>query len=124
MGGGAARRPRGAVRRGDVYVVDLDPTVGHEIKKRRPVLIVSPTEFNRRNMPLVAPITSGGAAARLGLMTISLTGAGTQTTGVVLCNQLRTLDIRQRGGKRIEHLPDEITGAVAARIADIYELSE
>jgi mRNA-degrading endonuclease toxin of MazEF toxin-antitoxin module len=112
------------VRRGDVYVVDLDPTVGHEIKKRRPVLIVSPTEFNRRNMPLVAPITSGGAAARLGLMTISLTGAGTQTTGVVLCNQLRTLDIRQRGGKRIEHLPDEITGAVAARIADIYELSE
>ncbi len=124
MGGSAARRPRGAVRRGDVYVVDLDPTVGHEIKKRRPVLIVSPTEFNRRNMPLVAPITSGGAAARLGLMTISLTGAGTQTTGVVLCNQLRTLDIRQRGGKRIEHLPDEITGAVAARIADIYELGE
>lgn len=121
MGGGAARRPRDAVRRGDVYVVDLDPTVGHEIKKRRPVLIVSPTEFNRRNMPLVAPITSGGAAARLGLMTISLTGAGTQTTGVVLCNQLRTLDIRQRGGKRVEHLPDEITGSVVARIADIYE---
>ena len=122
MGGSAAHRPRGAVRRGDVYIVDLDPTVGHEIKKRRPVLIISPTEFNRRNMPLVAPITSGGAAARLGLMTISLTG--TETTGVVLCNQLRTLDIRQRGGKRIEHLLDEITGAVVARIADIYELCE
>jgi mRNA-degrading endonuclease toxin of MazEF toxin-antitoxin module len=124
VGGCAARRPRGVVRRGDIYVVDLDPTVGHELKKRRPVLIVSPTEFNHRNLPLVAPITSGGEAARLGLMAISLTGAGTQTTGVVLCNQIRTLDIKQRGGKRIERLPDVITGDVVARIADIYELCE
>ena len=124
MGDRSSRRPRGAVKRGDIYVVDLDPTVGHEIKKRRPILIVSPTEFNHQNLPLVAPITGGGEAARLGLMTVPLTGAGTATTGVVLCNQIRTLDIRQRGGKRLERLPDEITRAVVARIADIFELCE
>lgn len=124
MGGRAARGPRSSVRRGDIYVVDLDPTVGHEIKKRRPVLVVSPTEFNHRNLPLVAPITGGGEAARLGLMTVPLTGAGTATTGVVLCNQIRTMDIKARGGKREEQLPDEITRAVAARIADIFELCE
>ena len=57
-------------------------------------------------------------------MAISLTGAGTQTTGVVLCNQIRTLDIKQRGGKRVERLPDVITGEAVRRIADIYELCE
>jgi len=112
------------VKRGDIYMVDLDPTVGHEIKKRRPVLIVSPTEFNRRNLPLVAPITSGGATARLGLMTVALAGTGTATTGVVLCNQIRTLDIGERRGKRLERAPDEITRVVVARVADILELCE
>jgi len=120
MGSCAARRPRGPVRRGDVYFVDLDPRAGHEIRKRRPVLIVSPSEFNRRNMPLVAPITGGGERARLGLMTVPL--AGSRTTGVVLCNQIRVLDLEARGGKRAERLREEITSAVVARIADIFEL--
>lgn len=110
------------MNRGDIYMVDLDPTRGHEIQKRRPVLIVSPTEFNRNNMPLVAPITGGGEAARLGLMAVSLTGAGTATDGVVLCNQIRTLDMKARDGKRRERLPDAITRAVVARIVDIFEL--
>jgi mRNA interferase ChpB len=124
MGGCSSHRARSVVKRGDIYMVDLDPTVGHEIKKRRPVLIVSPTEFNRRNLPLVAPITSGGAMARLGLMTVALAGTGTATTGVVLCNQIRTLDIGERRGKRLERAPDEITREVVARIADIFELCE
>ena len=124
MGGCSSHRTRSAVKRGDIYMVDLDPTIGHEIKKRRPVLIVSPTEFNRRNLPLVAPITSGGATARLGLMTVALAGTGTATTGVVLCNQIRTLDIGERRGKRLERAPDEITREVVARIADIFELCE
>jgi mRNA interferase ChpB len=124
MGGCSSHRTRSAVKRGDIYMVDLDPTIGHEIKKRRPVLIVSPTEFNRRNLPLVAPITSGGAMARLGLMTVALAGTGTATTGVVLCNQIRTLDIGERRGKRLERAPDEITRVVVARVADIFELCE
>jgi len=112
------------MRRGDIFVVNLDPTVGHEIKKRRPVLIVSPAEFNIRNIPLIAPIASGGASARLGLTAAPLTGSGTHTDGVVLCNQIRTLDIKERGGARVERMPDAITRAVVVRIADIFELCE
>ncbi|WP_430541648.1 type II toxin-antitoxin system PemK/MazF family toxin [Xanthomonas euvesicatoria] len=47
--------------RGDVYLVSLDPTSGHEQQGTRPVLIVSPSAFNRlTKTPVVLPITSGG----------------------------------------------------------------
>lgn len=46
--------------RGDVYLVSLDPTSGHEQQGTRPVLIVSPSAFNRlTKTPVVLPITSG-----------------------------------------------------------------
>ena len=49
------------VRRGEVYWVNLDPTVGTEIKKTRPALVVSPDDMNAA-LPrvIVAPITSKG----------------------------------------------------------------
>lgn len=47
------------MKRGDIYWVNLDPTVGSEVKKRRPAMIVSPDEMNR-TLPvvIVAPLTS------------------------------------------------------------------
>ena len=53
------------MKRGDIWLVGLDPAHGHEQKGRRPVLIVSPEPFNRvTKVPVVVPITSGGAFAR------------------------------------------------------------
>lgn len=50
-----------AVRRGDVFVVALDPTIGREIKKTRPCVVLSPDELNRHlNTVVVAPMTTGG----------------------------------------------------------------
>ena len=51
------------VKRGDVYWVNLDPTVGSEIKKTRPALVVSPDDMNLK-LPrvIVAPLTSAGQA--------------------------------------------------------------
>lgn len=50
-----------APRRGDVFLVSLDPTTGQEIKKTRPCLIVSPDELNDHlSTYLVAPMTTGG----------------------------------------------------------------
>jgi mRNA interferase MazF len=50
-----------AVKRFEVYLLNLDPTVGHEIKKTRPCLIVSPNELNRHiRTVIVAPMTTGG----------------------------------------------------------------
>ena len=52
---------RSAIRRGDVFVVALDPTVGREIKKTRPCVVVSPDELNQHlETVIVAPLTTGG----------------------------------------------------------------
>ena len=49
------------VNRFDVYLVNLDPTVGSEIKKTRPCLIISPNEMNRHiRTVIVAPMTTAG----------------------------------------------------------------
>jgi mRNA interferase MazF len=52
-----------AVGRFEVHLVNLDPTVGHEIKKTRPCVVVSPDELNEHLGTLVvAPMTTGGHA--------------------------------------------------------------
>ena len=56
------------MKRGDICLVSLDPTAGHEQSDSRPVLVVSPAEFNEATkLPVILPITNGGEfAGRLG----------------------------------------------------------
>ena len=110
------------MERGDIYLVSLDPTEGREQRGKRPVLIVSPTAFNvLTNAPIVVPITSGGQFARNIGFTVSLSGAGTQTTGVVRCDQPRVLDLQARRGCKLETLPDVIINDVLAKLATLFE---
>jgi len=110
------------MRRGEIWLVGLDPAEGHEQKGRRPVLIVSPEAFNRvTRVPVVVPITSGGRFARTAGFAVPLTGAGTKTTGVVRCDQPRALDLGARNGRRLERVPDAIVDEVLARLAPIFE---
>lgn len=110
------------MERGDIYLVSLDPASGHEQQGTRPVLIVSPTAFNRlTRTPVVLPITSGSNFARTTGFTVSLMGAGTQTTGVVRCDQPRTLDIGSRRGRKFENIPQPILNEVLAKIATLFE---
>jgi len=82
------------MKRGEIWMVSLDPTSGHEQKGRRPVFIVSPEAFNRvTKVPVVLPITTGGSFARTAGFAVPLSGAGTQTIGVVRCDQPRALDL-------------------------------
>ena len=110
------------MKRGEIWLVSLDPTLGHEQKGRRPVLIVSPDAFNRiTKLPVVLPITSGGSFARTAGFAVPLTGPGTKTTGVVRCDQPRTLDLTARGGRKLESVPDAIIDEVLARLSPIFE---
>src|SRR5579863_687238 len=110
------------MKRGEIWLVSLDPTLGREQKGRRPVLIVSPEPFNRiTKLPVVLPITSGGSFARTAGFAVPLTGAGTKTTGVVRCDQPRTLDLAARGARKLESISDAIMDEVLARIAPIFE---
>jgi len=110
------------MERGDIYLVSLDPAAGHEQQGTRPVLIVSPGGFNRlTKTPVVLPITTGGNFARTAGFTVSLSGAGIQTTGVVRCDQPRALDIGSRRGRKLESLPPTIVDEVLAKLATILE---
>jgi len=110
------------MKRGEIWLVSLDPTLGHEQKGRRPVLIVSPEAFNRiTKLPVVLPITSGGNFARTAGFAIPLTGAGTKTTGIIRCDQPRTLDLAARSGRKLESIPGVVMDEVLARISPIFE---
>lgn len=106
--------------RGEIWLVSLDPTTGHEQSRKRPVLIISPGPFNRlTRLPVVVPITSGGSFVRTAGFAVSLDGAGTKTTGVIRCDQPRTIDMAAREGKRLERIPTAIVNDVLARVEAI-----
>ena len=110
------------MERGDIYLVSLDPAVGHEHQGKRPVLVVSPGKFNRlTGVPVVLPITTGGNFARTAGFAVSLMGAGTRITGVVRCDQPRSLDLRARGGKKLETIPDHIVDEVLSKVGPLFE---
>jgi mRNA-degrading endonuclease toxin of MazEF toxin-antitoxin module len=110
------------MKRGEIWLVDLDPTQGHEQKGRRPVLIVSPEAFNRlMKVPVVLPITSGGRFARVAGFAVSLAGAGTRTVGIIRCDQPRALDLTARGGRKLEAVPRAIVDEVLARLAPLFD---
>jgi mRNA-degrading endonuclease toxin of MazEF toxin-antitoxin module len=107
--------------RGDIYHVDLNPISGREQSGSRYGLMVSPRVFNNLGTPLVCPITQGGEFARRVGYAVSLSGAGTNTQGVVLCNQPRALDLQARGGRFVEKAPDFIMDEVLAKLATLVE---
>jgi len=83
------------VKRGEVYWVNLDPTIGTEIRKTRPALIVSPDDMNAV-LPrvIIAPLTSKGQP--LGCRP-ELTFDGKQAR--ILLDQIRTIDKQRLSGK-------------------------
>ncbi|HLJ65199.1 MAG TPA: type II toxin-antitoxin system PemK/MazF family toxin, partial [Stellaceae bacterium] len=95
------------MKRGDIYVVTLDPTHGREQQGHRPVLIVSPADFNAATkLPVVLPITSGGDFARRIGFAVPISGI--KTTGTVRCDQPRVLDLQARNGRKVDTLPAAI----------------
>jgi len=79
------------MKRFDVYLISLDPTMGHEIKKTRPCLIISPNEMNDNiSTVIVAPMTSKG---RKYPTRVSCTFQGVQ--GQIILDQIRTVDKRR-----------------------------
>jgi len=108
------------MKRGDIYMVDLEPTQGREQRGYRPVLIVSPDDFNQATgLPVVVPITNGGDFARRIRFAISL--FGTKTTGVIRCDQPRVLDLNVRKGCWVESLPKSILDEVLAKVSTIFQ---
>ena len=108
------------MKRGDIWLVTLDPTAGHKQQGTRSVLIVSPAAFNEvTGTPVVLPITTGGSFARRRGFAVSLEDTGTRTTGLIRCDQPRALDLGARRVKHLESVPESIMDDVLARLATI-----
>lgn len=106
------------MERGDIYLVSLDPTAGHEQKGLRPVLVVTREPFNKlTKAPVVLPITTGGSFARVAGFAVALTD--TKTLGVVRCDQPRVLDLAARKARKLEKAPVQVMDEVMAKLAAI-----
>ena len=104
------------VRRFDVWVVKLDPTVGSEIRKTRPALVVSPDEMNTHIATvIIAPMTTKG---RNYPTRVPCTFQG--KSGEVVLDQLRTVD-KTRLVKRLGAVEAGTSDAVLATLAEMFE---
>ena len=103
------------VKRGEVWLAKLDPTLGSEIRKTRPCVIVSPPEINDHlRTVMVAPMTTGSKPAAF---RVAVTFEG--KTGLVLTEQSRTLD-RQRLVKRLGAVPDDVLREILRTLRAFY----
>jgi mRNA interferase MazF len=104
-----------APARGDVYMIDLDPTRGSEIRKTRPCLVVSPDELNQHlRTVIVAPMTTGGHAYP---WRVRCRFRG--RAGLVAVDQLRTVDT-ERLVKRLGALPPGTFASVLAILQEMF----
>ena len=102
-------------KRGDIVWTDFDPAAGHEQNGKRPALVLSPEPFNKKMLlALVAPITSRvrGHAFEVPLQ-------GQKVSGVALCQQVKTIDIVERGVSFAERATDEVLSDVLAKFRAI-----
>ena len=103
------------VKRFDVYLVNLDPTVGHEIKKSRPCLVISPDEMNRYiSTVIVAPMTTKG---RNYPTRVPCTFQGKE--GQVVIDQIRTVD-KTRLMKRLGKIDSETQADVFSVLSELF----
>lgn len=93
------------VSQGDIIMLNFNPQTGHEQAGYRPALVVSNNFFNNKtNMAIVCPVTNTNNEFPLHIRL----DERTQTTGVILCEHVKSLDINQRHYKIIEKLPDDV----------------
>ncbi|MCF0141344.1 MAG: type II toxin-antitoxin system PemK/MazF family toxin [Mogibacterium sp.] len=97
------------VRQGDIVRINFNPQAGHEQAGFRPALVVSNDVFNDKvNLAILCPITNTKREFPLHIELDSRT----RTTGVIMCEQIKSLDIEARGYEIVEQVPDDILSKV------------
>jgi mRNA interferase MazF len=106
-------------QRGDIIYIDLNPQAGTEIAKRRPCLVLSPAPYNRLGKCIVCPITSTIRNLRT---EVPLPDDQAKASGVILADQIKSLDWRVRKAQRFDRLQDErILAKVVAIVKVLIE---
>ena len=107
---------RGDVKRFDVFLVNLDPTVGHEIQKTRPAVVISPDEMNDYiSTVIIAPMTTKSHAYPT---RISCTFEGKE--GWVVLDQIRTVD-KARLVSKLGEMEEDARDGILAGLAAMFQ---
>lgn len=102
--------------RGEIWITELDPTVGREIQKTRPCLVVSPDSMNRHlDTVTIMPLTSGSRPAPFRVPT-RIDGK----EGLLLPEQLRTVD-RHRLRSKLGRIDDATLASALAVLREMFE---
>ena len=111
-----------SIRRGEVFLVNFDPTVGAEAKKTRPAVVVS-NDINNAHSPIVSisPITSNVIKVYSFEVEIPTGIGGLKTRSKVMVNQTRAVD-KIRLIKKLGHLPDQIMTDINRALKLQYDL--
>ncbi|WP_297899137.1 type II toxin-antitoxin system PemK/MazF family toxin [Metallibacterium sp.] len=104
------------MNRGEIWLVDLDPTVGSEIKKARPCVVISPAELNDHlRTVIVAPMTSRGFAAAPFRVPVAHAG----TKGLIVLDQIRAVD-KVRLAKRLGAVSAKTLSVTLATLQEVF----
>lgn len=110
-------------RCGDVYWIDPNPVAGREMKNRHRFVVITPEAINKLGVAMTVPITSGGAFARATGLTVAISGH--DTTGVAVCNQVRSFDIQARvtagSAQFIESLDKDTAQEIVDRVLSVID---
>lgn len=111
-----------SISRGDIFLVNFDPTIGAEAKKTRPAVVVS-NDINNAHSPIVsiAPITSNITKIYSFEVEIPRTVGGLKSRSKVMVNQTRAVD-KIRLIKKLSHLPEQITADINEALKLHYDL--
>lgn len=109
--------------RGDVFWIDPNPVAGREMKNRHRFVVITPRAINALGVSMTVPITTGGALTRDVGLAVAVTGH--DTTGIAVCNQVRSFDIPARilakTAKYIETLEEATMDDIVARVVSAID---
>ncbi len=112
--------------RGDVYLLNPNPQSGREMRDMHRFVVITPKEINRLGVAMTVPVTTGGAFARIKGLTVTILGH--DTTGVAVCNQVRTFDLEERikrgHAHYIETLSKDISDEIVLKVISVIDPSE
>lgn len=110
-------------KQGDVYWIDPNPSSGREMAHRHRFVVITPEEINSLGISMTVPITTAGAFAKK--MGLAVPVEGKSTTGVAVCNQVRSFDIQvrvQMGQARyVESLDEKMVAEIVGRVLSVIE---
>jgi mRNA interferase MazF len=105
------------MRRGDIYFVNLDPTIGSEIRKKRPVLVVSNNANNKMASTVtVVPITSNTAKVYPFEVLLEMKDSGLSKKSKAQCHQVRTISKLRIQELNAGHATDEVMTRIEAAL--------